>query len=89
MAIGVAPETALAKAAGLAVGIRGSIVVNNRMETSVRISMPWATLCRSKFCHKYRYTDLLAVPANKQGRIATDNICGGDSHYTEVRDRQS
>ncbi len=24
----------------------------------------------------------LAVPANKQGRIAADNICGGDSHYT-------
>lgn len=35
MAIGVAPETALAKDAGLELGIKGSIVVNDRMETSV------------------------------------------------------
>ena len=35
LAIGVVPDTALAKEAGLELGIKGSIVVNDRMETSV------------------------------------------------------
>ena len=35
LAIGVTPDTALAKEAGLELGIKGSIVVNDRMETSV------------------------------------------------------
>lgn len=35
LAIGVTPENALAKQAGLALGSRGGIVVNQRMETSV------------------------------------------------------
>ena len=35
LAIGITPDTALAKEAGLELGIKGSIVVNDRMETSV------------------------------------------------------
>ena len=35
LAIGVVPDTALAKEAGLELGIKGSIVVNERMETSI------------------------------------------------------
>lgn len=35
LAIGITPDTALAKEAGLELGIKGSIVVNERMETSV------------------------------------------------------
>ena len=35
LAIGVTPDTHLAKEAGLELGVRGSIVVNDRMETSV------------------------------------------------------
>jgi NAD(P)H-nitrite reductase large subunit len=34
LALGVAPDTALARAAGLALGVRGSIAVNDRMQTS-------------------------------------------------------
>ena len=34
LAIGVTPDTGLARAAGLALGAKGSIVVNDRMETS-------------------------------------------------------
>ena len=83
MAIGVAPETALAKAAGLAVGIRGSIVVNNRMETSVPDIYAVGDAVQIKnFVTNTDTLISLAVPANKQGRIAADNICGGDSHYT-------
>ena len=83
MAIGVTPETALAKAAGLAVGIRGSIVVNNRMETSVPDIYAVGDAVQIKnFVTNTDTLISLAVPANKQGRIAADNICGGDSHYT-------
>lgn len=83
MAIGVAPETTLAKNAGLELGIKGSIVVNDRMETSV----PDIYAVGDAVQIKNFVTDIdtlisLAGPANKQGRIAADNICGGDSRYT-------
>lgn len=82
MAIGVAPETTLAKDAGLETGIRGSIVVNDKMETSV--SNIYAVGDAVQIKNFVTDTDTLlslAGPANKQGRIAADNICGGDSHY--------
>ena len=83
MAIGVAPETTLAKAAGLELGIKGSIVVNDRMETSVPdiYAVGDAVQIRN-FVTDTDTLISLAGPANKQGRIAADNICGGDSRYT-------
>ena len=83
LAIGVSPETTLAKDAGLELGIKGSIVVNDRMETS--ISDIYAVGDAVQVKHFVTGQDALislAGPANKQGRIAADNICGGDSHYT-------
>lgn len=83
MAIGVLPETTLAKEAGLELGIKGSIVVNHRMETSVPdiYAVGDAVQIRN-FVTDTDTLLSLAGPANKQGRIAADNICGGDSHYT-------
>ena len=83
LAIGVTPDTALAKEAGLELGVRGSIVVNDRMETSVpdiyavgdAVQVRHFVTCQDALI-------ALAGPANKQGRIAADNICGGDSRYT-------
>lgn len=83
LAIGVAPETSLAKAAGIAVGMKGSIVVNHRMETSVPDIYAVGDAVQIKnFVTGTDTLISLAVPANKQGRIAADNICGGDSRYT-------
>lgn len=83
MAIGVAPETTLAKNAGLELGIKGSIVVNDRMETSVPDIYAVGDAVQIKnFVTDTDALISLAGPANKQGRIAADNICGGDSHYT-------
>lgn len=83
MAIGVAPETTLAKEAGLETGIKGSIVVNDRMETSVPDIYAVGDAVQIKnFVTGAASLISLAGPANKQGRIAADNICGGDSHYT-------
>ena len=83
LAIGVTPDTGLAKEAGLELGIKGSILVNDRMETSV--SDIYAVGDAVQVKHFVTGQDAhvsLAGPANKQGRIAADNICGGDSHYT-------
>lgn len=82
MAIGVVPETALAKKAGLELGIKGSIAVNDRMETSVPDIYAVGDAVQIKnFVTGTDTLISLAGPANKQGRIAADNICGGDSRY--------
>lgn len=83
LAIGVAPETTLAKEAGLETGIRDSIIVNDRMETSVSDIYAVGDAVQIKnFVTGEDALISLAGPANKQGRIAADNICGGDSRYT-------
>lgn len=83
MAIGVAPETALARAAGLELGIKDSIVVNDKMETSVPDIYAVGDAVQIKsFVPGTNALISLAGPANKQGRIAADNICGGNSRYT-------
>ena len=82
MAIGVAPDTTLAKEAGLELGIKGSIVVNDKMETSLPDIYAVGDAVQIKnFVTEKDTLISLAGPANKQGRIAADNICGGDSHY--------
>ena len=81
LAIGVTPESTLAKEAGLALGIKGSILVNDRMETSVPDIYAVGDAVQVKhFVTEQDTLIALAGPANKQGRIAADNICGGDSH---------
>ena len=82
LAIGVTPESTLAKKAGLALGIKGSILVNDRMQTSAPDIYAVGDAVQVK--HFVTGADSLiplAGPANKQGRIAADNICGGDSRY--------
>ena len=82
LAIGVTPESQLAKDTGLALGMKGSILVNDRMETSVPDIYAVGDAVQVK--HYVTGEDALialAGPANKQGRIAADNICGGDSRY--------
>jgi len=82
LAIGVTPESGLAKEAGLALGMKGSILVNARMETSIPDIYAVGDAVQVK--HYVTGEDALialAGPANKQGRIAADNICGGDSRY--------
>ena len=82
LAIGVTPETSLAKEAGIALGLKDSILVNDRMETSIKDIYAVGDAVQVK--HAVTGDDsliALAGPANKQGRIVADNICGGDSRY--------
>ena len=83
VAIGVVPDTSLAKGAGLELGIKDSIVVSDKMETSIQDIYAVGDAVQIKnFVTKQEDLIALAGPANKQGRIAADNICGLNSRYT-------
>ncbi|MDR1628618.1 MAG: FAD-dependent oxidoreductase [Oscillospiraceae bacterium] len=83
LAIGVKPESALARDAGLALNARGSILVNEHMQTSdEHIFAAGDAVAVKDFVTGQESFIPLAGPANKQGRIAADNICGIKSRYT-------
>lgn len=82
LAIGVTPESRLAREAGLELGIKGSIAVNDRMETSAPDIYAVGDAVEVRhYITGGKALISLAGPANKQGRIAADNICGGSSRY--------
>ena len=83
MSVGVRPETAIAKDAGIELNQRGSIVVNNKMQTNIpNIYAVGDAVEVEDFITKKPACIPLAGPANKQGRIAADNIAGYESVYT-------
>lgn len=82
LAIGVTPDSHLAADAGLELGLKGSITVNDRMQTSdPDIYAVGDAVQVRHFVSGQPALIALAGPANKQGRIAADNIAGGDSHF--------
>ncbi len=82
LAIGVTPDSHLAADAGLELGLKGSIAVNDRMQTSdPDIYAVGDAVQVRHFVSGQPALIALAGPANKQGRIAADNIAGGDSHF--------
>lgn len=82
MAIGVKPETGIAKEAGIETNERGAIIVSDDMRTSdPDIYAVGDAIEVVDFVTKQKAIIPLAGPANKQGRIAADNICGGNSRY--------
>ncbi len=83
LAIGVTPDSHLAAEAGLDLGIKGTIAVNDHMQTSdPDIYAVGDAVQVQQFVTGQPAHIALAGPANKQGRIAADNIAGGDSRYT-------
>lgn len=82
LAIGVMPESHLAKEAGLRLGMKGAIAVNDRMETSAPDVYAVGDAVQVK--HQVTGEDAvisLAGPANKQGRIVADVIAGLNGCY--------
>jgi len=78
-AIGVKPENALAKAAGLEIGVTGGIAVNDFMQTSdPNIYAVGDAIEVLHFINKAKVLIPLAWPANRQGRIVADNITRGN-----------
>ena len=86
LAIGVRPETALAKAAGLALGERGGIRVDDQMHTADPNIWAVGDAVETKDTITGQWGLIpLAGPANRQGRIAADSICGRDSKFRGVQ----
>ena len=79
LSIGVRPETALAKASGIAVGETGGIKVNEYLETSA--NNIYAVGDAIEYPHPLTgkpWLNYLANPANRQGRIVADNMVSGN-----------
>jgi len=82
LAIGVRPDTALAKLAGIEIGERGGIRVDDQMRTSDPdiFAVGDAVEVRDVITGEWSLV-ALAGPANRQGRIAANVIAGRDSHF--------
>jgi NADPH-dependent 2,4-dienoyl-CoA reductase/sulfur reductase-like enzyme/rhodanese-related sulfurtransferase len=82
LAIGVRPDTTLAKTAGLKIGDRGGIRVDDHMRTSNPDIFAVGDAIEVKDFVTGQWSLIaLAGPANRQGRIAADVITGRDSRY--------
>ena len=83
LAAGVRPASKIARDAGIPTNDRGAILVNSAMETQVPGIYAVGGLVETTHFVTGQKTYLpLAGPANRQGRVAADNICGIPSRYT-------
>lgn len=86
LSVGVKAEAALAREAGLKVGDRGGIVVDSHMRTSdPHIYAVGDAVEVEDFVGSFKTLIPLAGPANRQGRIAADNIFGRDSEFKKTQ----
>ncbi|MFT5880780.1 MAG: NADPH-dependent 2,4-dienoyl-CoA reductase/sulfur reductase-like enzyme [Moritella sp.] len=86
MAIGVRPETTLASAAGLRIGELGGIWVNEQMQTSDPAIYAVGDAVEDQDFVTGKQTLIpLAGPANRQGRMAANNMLGGSEHYQKTQ----
>ncbi|MCE5198732.1 MAG: FAD-dependent oxidoreductase [Armatimonadota bacterium] len=86
MAVGVRPETKLAREAGLAIGERGGIAVDEHMRTNdPDIYAVGDAVEVTDFVGGFASLVPLAGPANRQGRIAADNALGRDPVYKKTQ----
>ena len=86
LAIGVRPETALAREADFELGERDGIRVDSQMRTSdPRIwAVGDAVEVKNRVTGQWELIPL-AGPANRQGRVAADAICGRTAHFDGVQ----
>jgi len=82
LALGVKPDVELAKQCGLEIGTTGGIRVDDQMRTSDAAIFAVGDAVEVRdFVTGAPALIPLAGPANRQGRIAADAICGRDAHY--------
>ncbi|MHB8125674.1 MAG: CoA-disulfide reductase [Desulfitobacteriaceae bacterium] len=82
LAIGVIPDTEFLKDSGIRLGAKGHILVNEKMETNVANVLAVGDAIEIiDFVNRQNSAIPLAGPANKQGRIAADNIAGISTTY--------
>jgi NADPH-dependent 2,4-dienoyl-CoA reductase/sulfur reductase-like enzyme/peroxiredoxin family protein/TusA-related sulfurtransferase/rhodanese-related sulfurtransferase len=86
MSAGVRPASKLAQEAGIELGDRGGIKVNRHMETSIKDIYAAGDVVETP--HTVLPGDFLAPlagPANRQGRVAAENICGRSTEYKSTQ----
>jgi NADPH-dependent 2,4-dienoyl-CoA reductase/sulfur reductase-like enzyme len=82
---GVAPNSELARRAGIATGVRGTIAVDRRQRTSAEGVWAAGDCCESRHVVSgLPYYEALGTAANKQGRVAGINIAGGYATFPGV-----
>ena len=82
LAIGVTPDTSFLKDSGIKLGSKGHILVNDHMQTNAEgIYAVGDAVEVIDFINKQNTAIPLAGPANKQGRIAADNVAGLNTSY--------
>lgn len=82
LAIGVRPDTTFLQDTGIELGPRGHIIVDEHMRTNLPDVYAVGDAVEVKHLITGEQTAIpLAGPANKQGRIAADHICGLSSRY--------
>ncbi|AZK45240.1 FAD-dependent oxidoreductase [Paenibacillus lentus] len=82
LAIGVAPDTRFLQSSGIVLGPKGHIVVDEYMQTNLKdVYAVGDAVETTDFVSGLQTAVPLAGPANKQGRIAADNICGLGTTY--------
>ncbi len=85
MSVGVRPNSEIASEAGIELGFRGAIRVNNRMETNVP-DIYAAGDCAATF-HLVSEQEVyipMGTTANKQGKTAGENLAGGNANFKGV-----
>ena len=86
LSIGVKPENKLAKEAGLDLGVRGTIVTNEHMQTNDPDIYAVGDAVQVTNIQTHEPTSLaLAGPASRQGRVAADHIAGRDASFKGVQ----
>jgi NADPH-dependent 2,4-dienoyl-CoA reductase/sulfur reductase-like enzyme/peroxiredoxin family protein/rhodanese-related sulfurtransferase/TusA-related sulfurtransferase len=86
LSVGVRPETSLAKDAGLELGLRGTIAVNDHLQTSNKDIYAIGDAVQVKNIISGKEVNLpLAGPASKQARIVADDIVGRDMTFKGVQ----
>ncbi|NLK51995.1 MAG: FAD-dependent oxidoreductase [Syntrophomonadaceae bacterium] len=85
LAVGVRPNSQLAAAAGIELGVRQAIRVNDRMETNLKGIYAAGDCAVTR--HLITGTEVyipMGTTANKQGRVAGENAAGGDARFAGV-----
>ena len=86
LAIGVRPESGLARAAGLEIDNRGAVLVDEHLRTSdLDVYAVGDSVRVIDTVTGANVVVPLAGPANRQGRIAADHICGRNSSYSSTQ----
>lgn len=86
LSVGIRPNTALARQAGLEIGETGGIRVDEHMRTSDPDIYAVGDAVESiDYVTRRPVLVPLAGPANRQGRIAADNVCGREAMFRGVQ----